>query len=316
MPTHTKFKGVENIGDSLPSDQIQTNLKFFLDWAFLEIGAFSNVSISQSGVYGGDYSRLRLSEDPNYEQGKVWEGFRSDWVWESGIEYAHQPIRVSGVYIDNVYFPANSGTYHIDYPLGRVVFNNPISPSSVVKCAFSHRYCQVVTEDVPWWREIQKNSYRIDSQDFLNYGSGSWSVLGQSRIQLPAIVIEVVPNTRRKSFEIGNLTQTVSQKVLMHVIAETPWERRQLHDILTTQEEKRLIMFDKNAVFSSGVYPLNEYGSPSPSGKMYPDLIKPNANGGYGWRQLRLTSCESVEQKVLSPLYFCTVETTCEVELP
>jgi hypothetical protein len=316
MPTHTKFKGVTNIGDSLASDQIQTNLKFWLDWAFLEIGGFSNVSVAQSGVYGGDYSRLRLSEDPNYEQGSVWEGFRMDWVWESGIEYSHQPMRVSGIFIDNVYSPANGAVYRVDYPLGRIIFDTPISTSSVVKCGFSHRYCHVATEDVPWWRQIQVNSYRVDSDDFLNQGSGAWSMMGQSRVQLPAVVIEVTPSTKRRPFEIGNLTQTVSQKVLFHIMAETPWERRQIHDVLTAQEEKRLIMFNKNEAFASGVYPLDEYGSPSASGLMYPDLIKGNAQGGYGWRQLRLASVESVSQTALAPLYFCTVEATCEVELP
>lgn len=316
MPTHTKFKGVSHIGDSLFTDQLQANLKTFFDWAFLEIGGFYNVYVSQSGVYGGNQSRLRMADDPNYEQGKVWEAFRSDWVWETGIEYAQQPIRVSGIFINNTFFPANDSTYKVDYPLGRIIFNTPISPSSVVECSYSYRYCQVKTADCPWWREIQENSYRVDRSDFLQSGSGAWSTMGQSRIQLPAIIIEPVPATTRTPFELGGLSQTVSQKVLFHIITETPWECGQLHDILTGQQEKSIILFDKNRMFASGVFPLNEYGSPNPSGKMYPELIKSNSEGGYGWKKMRFASTESFSSKALSPLFFSTIKYECETELP
>lgn len=142
MGSAESFKGVNNLGDSLLSDQLESNLFAWCTWSSLGIGAFANITLPASGAYGGTPSLLRLSEDPNYQSGQVWEGFRKDWVWETGVNYAYQPIRVSGVYVNGTFQPVTgTGTYAhtIDYPAGQVVFNNPISPSSNVQCEFSYR---------------------------------------------------------------------------------------------------------------------------------------------------------------------------------
>ena len=85
------LKGFDNVGDNTLNTILQDNLVEFFDWALLEKGNFFNIEIPTSGHYGGDKHKLRLVDDPNYDSGQVWEGFRSNWVWQSGLSYQAQP---------------------------------------------------------------------------------------------------------------------------------------------------------------------------------------------------------------------------------
>jgi hypothetical protein len=319
---HTRLKGVESYGRSLVSDQLEANLVSFFQWGLLGVGAFNNAYLATSGAYGGQWARLRLSEDPNYSGGQVWEGARQDWVWETGVDWTTQPIRVSGVYVNGTFYgPAATGgwSHHVNYPLGRVVFDAPIPTGSVVQCEHSWRLTSLTTADAPWWRQVHPHSQRVDSPEFLQYGSGLWSILAQNRVQLPHVIVEATPIVQRRPYEIGNLTQVVSQVVDFHVLAETHWDRKQLHDVIMAQQEKRVIFFDKNDVFAAATgAPLDGNGSPASGGMMYPDLVKPSGEGGFGWRvaTLKEMASERGEGKKRGGIWECTVHGLVELELP
>ncbi len=272
----TRLNGVQNIGDSLTIDQLSANMVEFLSWGFLNIGAFFNVNRpGSSGHYGGDQFRLRAVKDPYYNTGQVWEGFRLNWVWESGIEYAYQPIPISGIYLNNTFLPLQtSGTYsyHINYPLGRVTFDNPIPVNSRVELNYSYKNVNVYTSDAPGFKELQFNSFLIEG-NFNNASSGVRSVLGQSRIQLPAVIVEVGPQRDLRPYQMGG-GQIVTQDVLFHIFAETSSDRGKLVDILTYQKEKRIMFFDQDAILSANAFPLDEYQSLRPGALCYPDLLK------------------------------------------
>lgn len=321
MPDHTRLKGITEYGQYQLSATIQTNINHFLNWALLGIGAFSTVeraTQTASGAYGGDLSRLRLSEDPNYEVGQVWEGFRRDWVWETGVEYGTQPIRVSGVWVNSTFYSAAAtGTYAhaVDYPNGRIIFTNPIPSGATVQASYSYRAVHIADADTPWWRQFQTDSMRADNPHFLQYGSGDWSVSSPNRVQLPAVVVDAIPKVeKRKGTALGG-GQDVGQEVCLYVIAQTPYECKHLHDILVRQEEKRLNLYDLDKVAQSGVYPLNADGDVNPSGLMYPDLLTPE---GYGWRQMRIvrSSSRPISRDEAGGLYPAVVEWTCEVTVP
>lgn len=316
---HTRLKGLTEIGSALLSDQLETNLVSFFNWGLLGVGAFFNVSIPTSGAFGGDKHRLRLATDPYYDDGQVWQGYRQDWVWETGVDYSVQPIRVSGVRVNGTFYPSSTtGVYkhHVDYPQGRIVFDAAINPSSVVTCEYSHRYVHFTHSDAPWWRQVQLDSFRVDDEHFAQQGSGAWAVLSKNRVQLPAVVVEAVPNTTRSPLMIGGGAK-VRQDVLFTVLSETPGERKQLHDVVTYQWGKRTILFEKNWVADANRYPLDENGTPVPSGLMYPDLVKATGEGGFGWKQLRFEDFKSVAQptEVTSPLYVATIRGTFEVDM-
>jgi hypothetical protein len=322
VPTHTSFHGFANVGDAGLSDQLKQNVLAFLEWGFLGLGAWETVERSASGVYGGDLSRLRLGEDPNYASGQVWEGFRKDWVWETGVECSYQPIRVSGVWVNGTFHPATGvGAYAhaVDYPNGRVVFTTAIATSSVVQASYSYRWVQAVPGDVPWWMGAQTNSLRADSPHFLQTGSGDWSVLPQNRMQLPAIVVEAVPNFHNASVRPLALGggRTVRQDVRLSILAETPHDRDKIHDILTQQWSKRLHAFDIDRVVAATGYPLDADGSPLSGPRMYPDLVKPYTEGGHGYNQITIADVRSAEiEPGVYGLYGARVTWSCEMDLP
>jgi hypothetical protein len=314
MADNTALKGVSNVGDSLLSDILEANLIGFFQWATLGVGSFYNVRIPTTGPYGGSQHQLRLSEDPNYIPGQVWEAFRRDWIWETGVEYGTQPIHVSGVYINGTFYPVSTTgafAHIIDYPNGRVVFQAPINAASVVTCEYSYRYHNWSTADVPWWREIQIASMRVDDFQFLQTGSGAWSQLSQSRVQLPAVVIEAIPQVTGFGKQMGGLLRTTRQNVKFHVLAEDRPNMKWLHDAITYQVEKTILGFDKNAVLTANRFPLGADGSPQASGMMYPDLVK-----NFFWKRITFQDTRSSQQPAPKGLYYALVNCTMETDTP
>jgi len=173
---HTRLARLSNVQDSTLSNILLDNFIALYDWGFLDRGQFYNIEIPESGIYGGDKHKLRLAEDPNYLDGQVWEGYRQNWVWESGISATtEQPISISGVFVDNTFYATGNVTkpFYIDYPNGRVVFDTAITSTSTVQLEYSHKWVQVVpAQGVPWFRQIQQRSFR-NEEDFQVSSSGT-----------------------------------------------------------------------------------------------------------------------------------------------
>lgn len=315
MPSHTQLKGVTKLGESLLSDHLERNLRDFYQWGFLGIGGFNNLeSAPTSGIYGGNKNRLRLVDDPNYEEGQVWEAFRQNWVWETGVSFADQPVNVSGVYVDGTFYDSSTVgafSHYLDYPNGRVVFNTAIPTTSVVTCNYSYRSVNFLMADVPWWREFQKNSYRVDSPHFLQEGSGAWSILSENRVQLPTVIVEAVPRTDRYAKEIGSTVAVTRQDVLCHILSETRWEFQAIHDVLTGQWDKTIIGYDVNEVRSAEKFPLDANGSRVTGALMYPDLVST-----YAWKRIRIQESQSFDYTRPGSLYYSVVRNVLEVDTP
>lgn len=321
MSTATSLKGVTDYGTAQFSTLLAQSLITFFQWGFCGVGGFYNVCLPTVGPYGGSPSQLRLVRDNDYQEGQIWEAYRQDWVWETGVEYGIQPINVSGVYVDEVFYPSASTTgdfaHYVDYPQGRVVFDNPISPSSTVNCEYSFRAVQFTSDDqCPWLRELMFDSLRIDDPEFQQSGSGVWDVLSKDRVQLPMVVIEPVDNVRNFGMELGSYMRIQQQDVLCHVLAETAFDKRQLHDMLVNQYEMRINGFDSNAMAADGVLPLDYRGARNPSGIMYPEMAAETGVGGYKWTQIRFVDVRTTNQTAPLPLYWSTVRYTIEMDLP
>lgn len=318
MTTTTSFKGVTNIGQPLETDQLEANLASFFQWGALGIGAFTNVTIPTTGAFGGNKHRLRLSSDPAITSGRQWEGFRKDWVWESNVEYAHQPIAMSGVNVNGTFYPsATTGTYahHIDYPNGAIVFDNPIPVSSVVTAEYSYRNVQVGTKDAKWFQLLQQNSFRIDNPQFLQSGSGDWAVPPQLRMQLPALVVDVTTDFSMRGKQIGDSSAINSQVVWFHILADNSPDMTKWVDILRNQWQHRISMYDRGAVAAANAYPILANGSLASGAKMYPDLVKTSGFGGYFWRQLWFKDVRGATPFLSSPpLWYTTVKATVEFD--
>lgn len=281
----TRFKSVSHFGEAQLTNQVEANLKMYLDWAILGIGGWEQITNPASGSFGGDYARLRPSNDPSYTSGTVWEGFRKDWVWETGVNYSnngttYNPNPVTGVNISGVNY--GTGSFYVDYPLGRIVLNTGIRISSTVKTNYCYRNVQVyVADQAPWWDELQKASYRVDNAQFLQYSSGNWSINPNHRVQLPAIVIEAIPTSRSEGRELGNGDLVVYQDILVHVVSEDRYYRNNILDWLRGEQEHTIHLIDLNRVNREGATPLDYRGMVRDATKVYPNLIRESGNGGY-----------------------------------
>ncbi len=126
---------------------------------------------------------------------------------------------------------------------------------------------------------------------------------------MPAVVIEIVPTRTFIPYEMGNLAHFSRQDVLFHILAETGYERNNLTDMLSKQQDKVLWLYDINKVLSSGSYPLNAYGS-KVNNLTYQDFVSPT---GYRWNKLYVQ--KSTTQNITSPdpkLYRAVVRWTAE----
>jgi len=290
---YAPLKGFDSIHDDIHNNNIQDSLIEYLDWSLLDKGNYFNVTKGELSPNGQDMSKLRMSSNDSYVSGQVWEGFRGNWVWQSGVSGVDMPSPIvgsnqdkpgiSGVYINDQFEPSSGvGTYahHVDYFNGRVIFDSAIPTGTTVQAEFSYKYINVVyANNVPWLREIQTNT-RQPTSEFYKSSTGAWDIPPESRLQLPAMAVELVPTRRFKPYQLGG-GQWVYTDVLVHCIAEDEMTRNKLVDIISFQNDKIVYNIDSNALSENNLYPLNEYGTPNPSALLYPEMINSYSSGRF-----------------------------------
>lgn len=275
----SSLKGISTFGDATITTHVRENLISFFDNGLIEKSGFINVEVPTTGYYDGLEHRLRPVSDPRYNNGQVWEGFRSNWVWQSGngalTSTDSSYPGVSGVYINDTFYPTSTGgdyAHRINHPLGRVIFDTAISTDSKVECSYSYKYVNVTKVDgLEWFKQIQQNSERADNTNFIN-SSGEWGVLGDNRFQLPAIGVELVNSRRMIGYQLGG-GQTIFTDFLFHCVAEDAYTRDHLMDIVTLQNDKVIRAYDLNDISSNNVFPLDYRGVPISGALSYETLI-------------------------------------------
>lgn len=317
VESYTLFKGVRNIGDTLIMNELENNLKTFLDWGFLNIGGFVNVQIPTSGSFGGNFHTLRVAEDPSYTDGTVWETIRKDWVWETGVNFnGMSPIAISGVYINGVLYAPNDATYghHYDYANGRVVFNSAVSAASAVTMNYSYRWVQIsLANNANWFYEGQYDSLLPGDPQWTTYhpGSGDFSSPPQHRIQFPAIIIEAVPRARNRPYEVGNTSLWVEQDVVFNIIAENKWGRNKLVDVIRLEDNREIYLYDSDRVARSGFNAIDYRGMLVNTSGMYPYLVDNFRLAKVYFKEVVLAETESLNPK----LHEASVRVTMELVL-
>jgi hypothetical protein len=273
----TQFQHVSSIGSKNRVASLEDNIKSFLDWSFLNIGGFINVSIPTSGIdTSNTFSSFKPVTTTSVTPNRVWEATRKDWVYESGISSkTSSPSYFSGVYLNNTFLPAPTGSgaygYSVNYPLGRLTFNFNLAPSSTVKAAYSHRYIQVYkASDAIWWKELQKDTYNPDNFKSTN----DYLLLSNHRVQLPAIVVELIPRTVQIPYQLGSADNIIIQDVFLHIYSENANQRNIIADALIHQKDKTLRLYDISEVIKNNKYSLNKFGNINPSGYNYPQLVE------------------------------------------
>jgi len=315
-----KFNGITSIQKDNLSNNLLLGVQDFFSWGLLNIGAFQNITRSPaaSGSFPNTHNRYRLrnSDDPSYDAGQVWEGFRNDWVWESGLSYQDtKPIQVSGVWIDNYFYEQNDTTYShfVDYPNGRIVFDYGVPTSKRVEANFTHRTVGVSLASEKYIQELMFDSFDIEDVDsYLIATSGSRNQLGERRLQLPVIALEMVQSQKRKPYQLGGGSIAYND-ILFHVFADNEFEKNNIRDVILNQNEKVFYLIDRAMMKEDKKYPLqlNSLGGPVKNAKMYTDLITASGEGGYRWKQARIESATCTDMPpVNSWLHRSTIRAT------
>lgn len=330
MPTNvpqTTLVNPQPLGTAMLSEALEQNMIAFLDWGFLNIGNFVNVSptvvsgtvIDQVGPYNsGVFTQLQPTIDSNYPNaGYAWNGFRGNWVWESGLSTTTQPIKISGVWVDGVFrpLPAAGGAYagYVNYPDGQVIFTRGIGTPHTVQAQFSYKYVSFYSANLPFFNEVMFNSWRTDDSSYAQIGSGSYdTVVAQSRVNLPVVFVEVVPKRRPHPYALGG-GEYILQDVLCHVIAENRQDRNNICDYLCNQYQKSFWLYDINKMAQSGAFPLDYRGTTITNPLCYPDLV---STSGYYWRNCYVFNVDVQDYQSRQPAWHRgTVRMTIRVNM-
>lgn len=317
MVLPTEFAGISKFGQDTPNKMIKTSIGEFLNWGFLQIAAFVNVSPTSSGLYGNP-SYLRPVKDPAYTDGTVWESSRRNWVWESGM--TNTPNQCSGVYISGVFYEPDHPTFGhtVNYPLGRIIFNSPISTSLPIQAKYSYKWINIVDADtVPFFQQLQTNSLDLSSPQFDYFSSGDYFKVGETRIQPPLVAIEMPNQTSSTPYQLG--CGVVAKKdVLFHVVSEDGGNTAgKIADIISMQGLRGIYAIDTNKLATDNKFPLTSLGSIASGAMTYPQMVETsNENGGYRWGQMYIMNSDITgSQRLSEKLFLSTVRMEIEVVL-
>ena len=317
MPDYTEFKGITHIGQDSYGEILRANILSFIEWGFLNTGGFINVNIPSSGLYGGNKHKLQPARDPRYTDGQVWQSFRNNWVWQSGLSTQTQPIQVSGVYVNSSFYPlSTTGTYahYVDYPRGRIVFNTPISTGSVVTAEYSYKWIQTVdARDSQLVKSIQYNANRVDNSHFTQFASGDWNPVSETRVALPLIAVHTSEKTTYRPYQIGGGSY-VHKNIVCYIFSENDRFHGKIADILSSQKEKTIRLYDTNKIAEASRFPLNNNGSIASGALTYPQMVLSSGEGGFYYDTnctgtLRFVEAESMNGMWLTQnLYYSIVK--------
>lgn len=293
------------------------------------ISVYTETDVSapdNTSLYGDLPHQLKTTEVPGYKLGQVWQAFRKDWVHETGIVYFPQigycenysPINISGVYINSTFVPGPTGIattgYHINYPLGQIIFDKPLSKTAKVEMDYSYKWCQIYKDSTdPYWKELQELTYKpIPSINQTN--KGDYSLSANHRIQMPAIIVESISNSETIPAQLGRKNWWTYQDILMHVFTENAGDRNKIADIMRLQKESTITLYDINKVVNSGIYSLNYQGEINSSGLGYYDLI---TNSAYRWNSSFIKDVQIIDMESRNKnIFWCTIRLTTETILP
>jgi len=305
------FQGLNSISEDMLLNILEANFKSFFDWAFLNLGAWFDAEINEYTINSSTVQQSQLFPvvDESYADGQVWQGIRKDWVYETGCNPSNSPISITQLTVDGTAMPYPGGGFSVNYPDGRVVFDSPVGVGSTVLMEYSYRNIQVYrASDAPWFSEIQYNTYDNSNLDILRMEDGNWSIGGNQRVQLPAIVIDPISRSNSTPYQIGSRELVVSQDIGFYVLAETKNERNKLLDILRLQQGVTINLYDTNSVSQAEVYPLTPGLDKNPNGLMYPDLVEQFPYKKCYLKNINLYEIESIKSNFHQGLVRANVE--------
>lgn len=269
------FQHVSNINERKSISALEDNIKSFLDYSFLKIGGFTNITAGSSGLYTNSFNTMKVSYDPARPSGTVWETFRKDWIYETGISHnGLSPIPISGIYFNNNFIPGPTGNsqnpYLIDYSNGNIVFQSAKPTNSNIKINYSYRNIQIYkANESSWWKELQR--YHYDSSTLQK--TPGQILISNHKIQLPCIIVETTSRVSQEPYQLGTSTNIINQDILLHIYTENLIQRNNLINILILQKDNESVLYDINKIIKDQKWPINNNGSFNTNSLNYDQII-------------------------------------------
>ena len=281
-----KFAFIQHWGQTNVMQRIEQNVRDFYSWAFLCIGAWKNIGLSN-----GTWASLQPVDCGTHE-GLAFGSMRKDWVWET-VEYTDLngsgiTPNVPAIYVGGV---LQASGYEIDYPNGIVYFDS--APAGEVTASYSFKNVQVyVASDVGWWRELQQLSWAVDDNHFSRCDTGDYSIGAWNRVQMPTIIIKA-GDADNSPAGLGDCGQKRRQEIIFDVFAETDRERDNIVDIILNENDRDLLMYDPDEVYLNSAYPIGCQGELQ-NANSYPDLVE-----SYPWGCIRMQNARQTSSNDL-----------------
>ncbi|UCG02423.1 MAG: hypothetical protein JSW11_00225 [Candidatus Heimdallarchaeota archaeon] len=301
------FKGIGSggFGGYELTDQLQYNLKWFIDAGLLKNGAYNIYLYDSASWYDDDESKLHPVLDERYEQGRVWEGIGREWVWESGISLgsgAINPFRVSGVYANGSFYDKDIEgifAHHIDYLNGRIIFDEPKNSETDIRAEYTTRAVHVGFADDYDFRVLMLDAV----EEFLLDTMPSGTPAREHQIWLPSIFIEITEGKQR-GLQLGG-GQIKTRYAIFHIFADNPQDRNLLMDWLDFQSRTTFWMANLNSI----TFPFDSYGNIVSGVTNWQNMTI-----NYPWKKLRVVDGTSSKLNSLNSKLF-RARVTWEIEV-
>lgn len=303
------LKGSRNFYKYDLTDIVTENVRAWLEYGLVEMGAYTNVTYSDASTSG--YTKLQLVNDNRYTDGRVYEGYGPSWIWETSVSVPGgytAPFAVSGIKVNNTFYPsATSGIYShkIDYKHGRIVFDTPVT-SGIVQCQYSFRDVDIVTSDSPKWQTIVDH-YQDAYNDIGDLSpSGAAIFLKDRRVWLPTIVI-ATNTVRSKPLQLGG-GEIVTCDVKTNILSDNSFISKRINDVLLNQYEHTLTLYDVETAPNT----FNYNGTVASGALTYPQLS--SRSGLYFWTFANVSQVFGGEQNEHSDLYNYLTDLRLEIQ--
>ncbi len=256
-------------GDWTFDDALTINLITYLKHGLLEIGAYYNVSSTgQLNSRGINVSKLNPVAIPGQTNYTIYRGLSNDWVYERNFTPKYTggslPLAISGIYVNNVFYPTGSsitGTgYYVDYSRGQVVFNQPLSSGTDVRCLRTERRVSIVPAD--------ESDYRSLYYDWMS-GNASGITDFSNKLYLPTITVNLASFRTIRGTELGSRTKYVNADFEFDIYTNNAYENNKLSDIVYALEEKAIPLFNLKNI----IQPLNNRGELIYASGNWPEYI-------------------------------------------
>jgi hypothetical protein len=305
MP-NSHFKGLNQYKKLTNTEVLKASVVQWMDWCFTTAGAYYNINTPTSGAYGGTFSNLQPINDPRYTADTVWGAARSNFVWESGVVEG-TPIEISGVYVSG---ELKTTGYTVNYPEGKVVFDEGVPSTASVQLEYSFKHVKVCdVDEVPFFGKAQEESFRVD--EYERYpNSGLFAEFAQSRYQFPIVAVDVA-GRGYEGYELGNSTLKSDPDIICHVLAENASDCSRIADILGQQKDSKIFLPDINRMSDSGVIILDFNGNKTNTTQTYPELVADTSE--YRGRHCYFQESQIQDKERLGDLHKKTVRLTCEI---